>query len=91
MTREISKIIGLDNPLDPMMFLLGNIPKKKYSEEQRYILKILLLVTKKKERDEKVSNNNTVCAEIEAGLHDGTDDGTSSTENEHFHSKVDTI
>lgn len=30
-----------------MMFLLGNISKKKYNGEQRYVLKILLLVAKK--------------------------------------------
>ncbi len=45
--EEIGKILELDIPLDPLVFLLGAIPKEEYSVEHRYILRILLLTAKK--------------------------------------------
>ncbi len=34
-------------PLDPLLFLLGVVPKETYNTDQRYILRILLLIAKK--------------------------------------------
>lgn len=41
------KILQVNSPLDPLIFLLGAIPQETYSSDQRYMLQILLLIAKK--------------------------------------------
>lgn len=45
--KEINSILEVDVTLEPMLFLLGAIPKDSYDPDQRYILRILLLIAKK--------------------------------------------
>lgn len=45
--KEIDTILDIDVTLEPMLFLLGAIPKDIYNADQRYALRILLLVAKK--------------------------------------------
>lgn len=45
--KEIDTILEIDVALEPMLFLLGAIPKGVYNVDQRYALRILLLVAKK--------------------------------------------
>ena len=45
--KEIDTILEIDVTLEPVLFLLGAIPKALYNADKRYILMILLLVAKK--------------------------------------------
>ena len=44
---EINKIIEVEVPLEPLIFLLGSIPKDLGDTDRRYILRILLIIARK--------------------------------------------
>ncbi len=46
--KEIDKILEVEILLDPVVCVLGALPRKIYNEEKRYVLRILLLIAKKK-------------------------------------------
>lgn len=43
---KIDKILDIEIPLDPVVWLLGALSKEMLNEETRFILRILLLVAK---------------------------------------------
>ncbi len=45
--KEIDKILELEILLDPVVCVLGALPREIYNEEKRYVLRILLLIAKK--------------------------------------------
>ncbi len=76
-------------PIDPVVCLLGALPKKMYNEEKRYVLRILLLIAKKMITTldgRRPSQCGSVDSETETGL-DNDKDWMST--NEDFSAKME--